>query len=474
MKRILLMIVCAAACGILQFAVAATGASNEVDLAALARRPTDWPKEITLTAPVVWPAVAGGEEAGTIELPAGTSLKLVTVLGEQLKAVHGGAINAIPTRSTDLVARVLQLRAQRVQAAAATGPGTTAPAANPATPAVPRLTREQMAERLDKLILPHVDLRDVPIDKAIDVLAAEGRKADPQGWGVPIRLQLVSPQSPRNVTCSLRSVPLRDALKYVTTAAGLKYVLANDGVIVLAQGDTGPLVTREFPLRAGVIPGQPGDVKRFFADTGVPFPEGSSLSYDPARQRLRVVNTPDNVDLLQRVLAQLDPSTIPGVPPGQQPRLQFSLFKLTKDETEQLDAILPWADVPPATARERQSKAVQWFKSLRGTQALSSFELAATSGQSQQELRKAGGSQVRLNFLPTCGRDGSCALAIQCDVDDRDHPGTLAVLPGTGLTLAPGTSGLVREIPRSPQPGERKRTGGEYVLLVTAAPAKPK
>jgi type II secretory pathway component GspD/PulD (secretin) len=73
--------------------------------------------------------------------------------------------------------------------------------------------------------------------------------------------------------------------------------------------------TRTYPAQPGVFKslavtekGETGseDAKRYFQDAGVPFPEGSSVTYNNRASLLIVTNTPENLKFFERVLRQLN------------------------------------------------------------------------------------------------------------------------------------------------------------------------
>ena len=47
------------------------------------------------------------------------------------------------------------------------------------------------------------------------------------------------------------------------------------------------------------------DVKRFFENAGVPFPAGTTVTYNKSEGRLVAANTPDNLKSLETVLSSL-------------------------------------------------------------------------------------------------------------------------------------------------------------------------
>ncbi|MDD5679317.1 MAG: hypothetical protein PHW60_15210 [Kiritimatiellae bacterium] len=139
------------------------------------------------------------------------------------------------------------------------------------------------------------------------------------------------PANVPTVTLSLRNIVLIDAIKYITEVTGLKYRI-EDNVVVITPSDViyGELVTRTYKVQpsiaetiigaAGTGGGggdrmelgavaqtvERGDVKKFFVDAGVPFPEGTSIVYKPSLNLLIAKNTADNLESFERILKSLN------------------------------------------------------------------------------------------------------------------------------------------------------------------------
>jgi general secretion pathway protein D len=231
----------------------------------------------------------------------------------------------------------------------------------PETPGVIGAAAARQAEvqrKLNEIIIPEISLREAVITDVIKFLSDESRRRDPKGVGVNIVLQIgevgAPPPGPevlpgeapgpppeaigvgavRRVTLSLREIPLIEALKYVTQVAGLKFRVEPSAVLVLPKdAPEGELVTRSYPVESGAIKAvltlptpeargeaiaeyravgeaavtvQPLDVKQFFTDAGVPFPPGSSLAYNERTSTIIVRNTPENLEIFERILATLN------------------------------------------------------------------------------------------------------------------------------------------------------------------------
>lgn len=132
------------------------------------------------------------------------------------------------------------------------------------------------------------------------------------------------------ITLNLRDIPLYDVLKLVTDLAGLKFRIDRKSVVIVPlSAPPEGIVTRVYPIQPGVfrtlvdIPEAGGgeglsplgsgsrrsereDVKKFFSEAGVPFPAGTSISYSDRLSLLIVSNTPENLELFERVISQLN------------------------------------------------------------------------------------------------------------------------------------------------------------------------
>ncbi len=143
-----------------------------------------------------------------------------------------------------------------------------------------------------------------------------------------------------SITLNLRRVSLGDAIRYVTEVADLRYRLDGNVVIITPRDVVdAPVITRLYPVQptlpemigTGTSPGTdrfgPGtttggfmtldrdrptaatgadDIKEFFRQAGVPFPEGTSITYNPAISQLIVSNTAENLDIFERILRAID------------------------------------------------------------------------------------------------------------------------------------------------------------------------
>lgn len=224
------------------------------------------------------------------------------------------------------------------------------------------LRQAEIQKKLNEIIIPEINFREAVISDVITFLSDESRRLDkPTGVGVNIVLGAVAPAPApapapgvegepaapavdltgvRKITLSLRNVPLIDALRYVTQLAGMKFRVEPSAVLVLPlDAPEGEMITRSYPVNPGAfkivlaVPtaetrpaateeyralgvGPVGvataDVKQLFTDAGVPFPPGSSLVYNERTSTIIIRNTPENLEIFERVLAayQFVPSQV--------------------------------------------------------------------------------------------------------------------------------------------------------------------
>lgn len=178
---------------------------------------------------------------------------------------------------------------------------------------------------------PSAALTAPPIDTGLPPIPG----AEPIAPAIPSAAPAAAPTpSPSSsyplINVDLREIPLYDVLKLVTDLAQLKFRIERNTVVIVplsepAQG----IISRVYPIQPGVfktlveIPESGGgeeisrlgagvkkvereDVKKFFEDAGVPMPPGASIVYNDRLSFLIASNTPENLEILERVIAQLN------------------------------------------------------------------------------------------------------------------------------------------------------------------------
>lgn len=228
----------------------------------------------------------------------------------------------------------------------------------------------RLQEKMESIIIPRIEFRQANVRDVFNFLRDASEAADPEGEGVNIILNLNVPEGAAaetrappaddpwgqaddpwaavaaapepagmagvgSITLNLRRISLMEAIRYITEVAGLRYRIERTAVVITPAGvaDLSRVITRLYPVqpsfldvvgeRTDAAPAagfgefqefgtrrapttRAGDVKQFFESAGVPFPVGTSITYNPTISQLIVANTPENLDRFERILSQLN------------------------------------------------------------------------------------------------------------------------------------------------------------------------
>lgn len=211
---------------------------------------------------------------------------------------------------------------------------------------------EAMTARLNRIIIPTVNIQDKTIRQAVDELKRLSRQYDTSNddlarRGINIVLKLPTASSapvadegqgegeesaaaviPETVNVRLSNIPLYEALRYVATLSNLKIKVEPFAVsLVPLSESTDILEQREFKVPPGFIsgtasadnsmatPGAPAasstnpqlagriTARQFLEQQGIQFPPGSSANFVPGSSRLVVRNTADNLNLIESLVS---------------------------------------------------------------------------------------------------------------------------------------------------------------------------
>ncbi len=260
-------------------------------------------------------------------------------------------------------------------------------------------TNDAIIAKLDRIIIPELQFRDATIREAIDFLkqrSADLDTAEPDlaqrgvnivlkldgssgGTGIPGLGGAGASMADRRVTLSLRNVPLREALRYITNLADLKYKIDPYAVSVVPQSEpTDILVTKEYRVPPSFISSVPssaaasetaslfgggtslsgttGSTTRiaeratalaFLQSAGVQFPTGASATFVPSSSRLIVRNTQENLDLVD-VLVDSAVGTQPVLV-----EVESKFVEITQNNMKELsfDTLLGQANIPGPNER---------------------------------------------------------------------------------------------------------------------------
>ncbi|MFH0909211.1 MAG: hypothetical protein V1929_10650 [bacterium] len=246
-------------------------------------------------------------------------------------------------------------------------------------------TTQKLQEKMEHIIIPAIEFRQANINDVVNFLVEESIKQDTvDNSGVNIILHLAVPGAAAaapepnfeenpfggeafaadtgvsaaagtpTITLNLRRISLLDAIRYITEVAQMKFRLEGNAVIITPEGVvSGRVVTRFYPVQPsfldvivekGDAPDKEGDfvemgsgkatikksdVKEFFERAGVPFPAGTSITYNQSISQLIVANTPENLENFERILSRLN--VVPN-----QVEIEARFIEIAQDDLEEL------------------------------------------------------------------------------------------------------------------------------------------
>jgi general secretion pathway protein D len=207
--------------------------------------------------------------------------------------------------------------------------------AQEAQPAITEKTNFSIDQKLSSIFLS-LDFNGASIEDATSFLSIESKRLDPEHKGVNFIIQPEASTSAKPITLTLNNVPLGEALRYVCQLAGVKDKVEDYAIsIVPFNANTDDLISRTFnvppsfvappaenattdngaaggggnprrPTNPNVVPltsPDEGDTVRTALEAkGVKFPAGASAVYTSTTGQLTVVDTADQMDLLEELV----------------------------------------------------------------------------------------------------------------------------------------------------------------------------
>jgi general secretion pathway protein D len=206
---------------------------------------------------------------------------------------------------------------------------------NVATRPITRSNQFQINQKLKSIILPSVDFSDASLQDVVNFLNARTRDLDlPDKQGINFIPRPEAIISSKSINLNLKNIPLGEALRYITALAGVKYKIDQAGVFfVPLQEVTDVLVRRSFPVPPGFFPvTAPGGAGAAAGDRGVSLrrtpaaasavstsgtsnvtgqlkergvqftAQGASAIYLAAQGVLQVLNTQEQIDLIEELV----------------------------------------------------------------------------------------------------------------------------------------------------------------------------
>ena len=263
-------------------------------------------------------------------------------------------------------------------------------------PTVTTTPNNVLEEKMKKIVIDEIEFRQANMHDVVDFLNKRSRDCDKstddeskKGVNIILNLGQGAAAAPKpaaaaggddifgapaektgssgasEVTFSARYITLYNALKIITSVAGLKWRMDGEVVMIVPldwspdsmemrmypveptfiervqqAGTAMPTVSRiggrekvSLDAGAGIGDAVPSDLKGYFSNMGVNFPKGSSITYNSAIGKVIVANTADNLIVFERILSELN------VVPKQ---VEIEARFVEVNETDMYEAGLEW------------------------------------------------------------------------------------------------------------------------------------
>jgi general secretion pathway protein D len=204
-------------------------------------------------------------------------------------------------------------------------------------PSIVANTNFGLEQKLKDIFVSLPDWNNATIEEATNFLSIESKRLDPEHKGVNFVIQPEASTTAKPVSITLNNVPLGEALRYVCQLANVKYKVQDYAIsIVPFSQNTDDLISRTFivqpnfvaPPSAGGVVGSATDaltagtrpiappatatpppdessgdtVRQALIAKGVKFPPGASAVYTPTTGQLTVVDTADQMEMLEELV----------------------------------------------------------------------------------------------------------------------------------------------------------------------------
>jgi len=202
-------------------------------------------------------------------------------------------------------------------------------------PAISLTNTFNLDQKLNSIFLPSLDFSGASIEEATNFLSIESKRLDPDHKGVNFIIEPAASASAKPISLTLSNVPLGDALRYVCQLANVKYKVEDYAISVVPfNQNTEDLISRTFnvqpsfvappsantpaadaadsifnrrPIAPTVAPTTPvvaeaDPVRQALEAKGVKFAPGGSAVYTPTTGQLTVVDTADQMELLEELV----------------------------------------------------------------------------------------------------------------------------------------------------------------------------
>ncbi len=146
-----------------------------------------------------------------------------------------------------------------------------------------------LPEKLDRLVIPHMEFKEAPVAQVLAWLNDAAREADtnsaPEERGINLLFQADSGKEMPTVTMRLRHIRVRDALAYITELTGLQYRVEDRIVLVSPRTPAPPPGPFQVNIQVDLIEVLDRDAAQRFRFNTLSADELRALPASACRQR---------------------------------------------------------------------------------------------------------------------------------------------------------------------------------------------
>lgn len=304
--------------------------------------------------------------------------------------------------------------------------------------------KQPLQYKLDAITLEQVEWQDIEIAEAIELLAEESRRLDPQGINFVLQVPLASEKDTwrRKVTLSLHKTSLGRLLTILEKSTGL-HVRLDDQAVVIEAPLPADLVVETFTVQPRMFETLPNvngvaDAKPFLEQKGILFPAGGLASYFPQTSRLLVKNTPDMLELVRAMAENSDHDML-------HVQIETKFVEFTEEQLKAFrirwqlsgNSLVPAPGAFPASGFRRVNGQTGGLRGVQGD------ELSTDAGLTTNTLDAQIGRNARLpSTISLAGIINGQGLRVLMDLMHSVSGGNLMSAPK--ITLQKGAYGKVR------------------------------
>jgi general secretion pathway protein D len=234
--------------------------------------------------------------------------------------------------------------------------------------------KEDLLTKIRTMIIPLVDLQGASLEEVVEFLRIRSRELDPLKRGVSFVLKVSPDLAAKPVSMTMVSVPIEEVLRYATDMTGTVYRADEYAITITSRTEKSTtLITRSYRVPPGFLENAPAGAapaaapadpfaaagpgsapgfaglqihrmgaREFLEQRGVTFPEGASASYTPGANLLIVLNTAENLTLVDSLVEDAS-SAAP-----KQVEIQVKMIEVSESRLQELgfDWLLGQFNVP--------------------------------------------------------------------------------------------------------------------------------